>query len=227
MSIKSGVYAIENSINGHCYIGSTNNLPRRESQHNRALRSEKHHSFHLQRAYLKYGAESFKFRVLLYCEPFELLRYEQSLIDRLHPAYNVSPTASSQLGVRRSRETRQKISEARKGKKMPPRSEEHRQKISAANRARFATLEVRKIAREKQLGKSHVLSENTLEKIKAANRARVWDKDARKQMSETTLGHLVSDESRKKNSETHKGMTHSEETRKKMSESRSGKRGGM
>jgi group I intron endonuclease len=205
MSISnSGVYVIENTINGHRYIGSTINLVQRKAQHFRALRSGNNNCKVLQHAFDKYKETNFIFKLLLICESYELLRYEQGLIDAFCPEYNISPTASSQLGVKRSEETRRKISEAKTGKKMPPKSEELRRKISEANRRRFSSKEARRKVSEKHKGTNHKFSEQGLENLVVANKARVWSVEDRARMSEIKRGHIVSDETRRKISETKK-----------------------
>lgn len=50
-----GIYQILNVENGHCYIGSSENITKRWSQHKSVLRHNNHHSGYLQNAYNKYG----------------------------------------------------------------------------------------------------------------------------------------------------------------------------
>jgi group I intron endonuclease len=130
MNKKSGVYRITNQINQKVYIGSAVDLERREKQHFRGS-----HNFPLRRAMKKYGAENFQFDILVLCEPENLTFVEQDQIDYWKKVkgwknmYNICPTAGSMLGVKHSEETKQKLSEAAKGKQL---SEEHKQKISEA-----------------------------------------------------------------------------------------------
>ena len=49
---------------------------------------------------------------------------------------SIAKTVAAHLGAKRSEETRRRISEARLGKKMPPRTEEHRANLSRAMRDR-------------------------------------------------------------------------------------------
>jgi group I intron endonuclease len=201
---NSGVYIIENTTNGHRYIGSTINLMQRKSQHFRALRSGNNNCKILQHAFDKYGETSFIFKLLLICESFELLRYEQGLIDAFLPEYNISLTAGSQLGVKRSEETRRKISKAKTGKKMSPASGERRRKISEANIKRFSSEEERRKISRAHKGMKHKFSEDAIRKLIESNKARVWDAEDRTKMSEMKKGHLVSNETRRKISETKK-----------------------
>ena len=105
----SGVYAIENILNGKQYIGSTSNLRKRRLDHFGTLRQGKHDNEHLQRAFNLYGEDAFVFRHLLVCELFELLRYEQGLIDAITPEYNMCQVAGSSLGRKTSDETKEKL----------------------------------------------------------------------------------------------------------------------
>lgn len=88
-NMKSGIYQIINKITGHSYIGSSKNLKRRHNQHLRLLKSNKNHSIHLQRAWNKYGADSFEFKILSYCTEDLLFKLEQWFVDNLHPEYNI------------------------------------------------------------------------------------------------------------------------------------------
>lgn len=90
--------------------------------HRSSLRRNKHHSVALQRAWNKYGEAAFQFNILLICDPDcdLLLLQEQRYFDLHKPEYNCAPTAGSPLGLKRSAETRAKISVSKTGKKHPP-----------------------------------------------------------------------------------------------------------
>lgn len=112
---NAGIYEIRNILTGDYYIGQTANLARRWAEHRGRLSRGKSSLRHLQRAWTKYGPDAFSFRVLLVCEPFELTRHEQALVDRRHPQYNIlRQCVKSALGVKRSQETCARISEAQK-----------------------------------------------------------------------------------------------------------------
>lgn len=159
MHRDTGVYAITNIENGHRYIGSATSLKKRWREHTRQLSEGRHHSRYLQRAWNRYGSDSFTFRPILFCERQMLIPYEQAAMDAYAPEYNIVPIAGSQLGYRHtpeslkkmreshlgrpssrkgatlSAETRAKISANRKGKGGGPRSPERLAKIGAALRA--------------------------------------------------------------------------------------------
>ena len=56
-----GIYMIFNTINDKCYVGSSKNIYERKRQHLKELKNNRHHSNHLQRAWNKYGEDSFIF----------------------------------------------------------------------------------------------------------------------------------------------------------------------
>lgn len=145
-----GIYSLENSRTGDQYIGQSVQLSMRRSDHLRSLSRGNHYNIHLQRAFTKYGVENFSFRVLLYCESFELTRYEQFFVDALRPSYNIrrecvtSPLGCSHEvfeGTRQrisqslqghsvSEGTREKLRQFNLGKSLGPLSLETRQKLS-------------------------------------------------------------------------------------------------
>ena len=122
---ETGVYGILNISNGHMYIGSTSSrfgFRHRFRRHTVGLRNGNHHSRFLQRAWDKYGQDSFEFTILERCAPARCLIAEQMWLDlfRTYQAdqgYNLAKIAGNCLGVTHSEETRLKISAASKGKK--------------------------------------------------------------------------------------------------------------
>lgn len=59
--MTSGIYAIVNTINGKVYIGSSKSVEGRCNGHFRDLRNHKHYNVKLQRAWNKYGEQSFSY----------------------------------------------------------------------------------------------------------------------------------------------------------------------
>ena len=92
-----GIYKIQNTKNGKFYIGSSNNVKRRWYGHRYQLRTETHTNPHLQNSWNKYGESCFIFKILLLCQEFDLLYYEQHYIDLLVPDYNISKIAGRAL----------------------------------------------------------------------------------------------------------------------------------
>ena len=80
---ESGIYRIKNTVNGRSYIGSSVNILTRMKRHCYELEKSKHNNKHMQRAYDKYGPDSFHFSVvelLPNIEYSELLDIEKSYI---------------------------------------------------------------------------------------------------------------------------------------------------
>lgn len=126
--MTSGVYEIRNTINGNRYIGGTVDLVRRLRDHKQHLQKGIHHNRHLQAAWNKYGGQVFSFAVILICAGTkeQIFLYEDLCIKGLKPEYNMNPASASPLGIKRSLETKKRISESKKGKKGTPWSPEAR-----------------------------------------------------------------------------------------------------
>lgn len=165
--INSGIYKIENTINGKVYIGSSINIPKRRRDHMTHLRRSEHDNFKLQNAWNKYGEQAFDFSTLLICERESLTHYEQIVIDgfdAVNSGYNICPVAGNCSGVSPSAETRHKLSVALLGKPKKPLSPETKRKLSKIN-----------------TGKT--LSEETRKKISRSNMGRVPSTETRKRLS--------------------------------------------
>lgn len=133
MTSKCGVYRIRNVTNDKCYIGSTTkSFDERWREHRGMLRTRRHHSIHLQRAWNKYGEHSFEFEILLPCNPKDCLMHEQAALDGFKPEYNICKVAGSRLGTTHSKATRLKLRKAQTGKKL---SKATRDKMSRVRRA--------------------------------------------------------------------------------------------
>lgn len=103
----SGIYQIVNLVSGKSYVGSAVNIGNRLRAHLRDLEGGQHHSYKLQMAWNKYGAEAFEVRILEEVDKAKLLEREQYWMDILQPftnGYNIAPFANSTLGLRYSLE---------------------------------------------------------------------------------------------------------------------------
>jgi group I intron endonuclease len=127
--MNTGIYKIENTVNGKLYVGSAVDIQRRLEKHRQMLRADKHPNKHLQAAWNKHGADSFAFRPLLICSRANLLLYEQNAIDAYADSYNIARIAGSQLGFKHSADTRAKMAALKRGRKQTP---EHIASRSAA-----------------------------------------------------------------------------------------------
>lgn len=123
---SSGCYEILNTVNGKRYIGQSQNMKKRWTAHRWHLRRGAHHALPLQRAWDKYGEAAFKFLPILTCQKSMLTFYEQQLLDKAKPEYNLCPIAEATRGSKRSPEACAAISKRMqgntilKGKKLPP-----------------------------------------------------------------------------------------------------------
>lgn len=88
--IKSGVYLIRNKFDSKEYVGSTNNLLRREREHFSDLRCNSHPNPILQNSYNKYGLENFEFIILKETSLEEARKLEQEYINTKNPVFNIS-----------------------------------------------------------------------------------------------------------------------------------------
>lgn len=233
--MNSGIYKITNTVTGDFYIGSAVDLRRRFGEHRCALVGNRHINTHLQRSWNKYGADSFTFETVLYCDKEHLLEREQFYIDNDKPSYNICLIAGSNLGRKFSDEVKQHMSEAHKGERNywfgKHITEETKQKISEAKMGEQGHF----------FGKHH--SEETKQQISEANmgeRHPMFGKhlteEHKQHISEAQKGELGnmfgkhhSNETKSKMSETKKGKPNtwqlgkhpSEETKRRMSESAS------
>ncbi len=100
----SGIYAIFNSIDDRVYIGSAVSVARRIWLHKTDLNANRHHSQHLQNFYNKYGKDSLGFAFLCETEKVKesLIGMEQHFLNYLKPAFNISPTAGSNMGTKKA-----------------------------------------------------------------------------------------------------------------------------
>ena len=193
-SNNCGIYKITNTVTGDFYIGSAVDIRKRWREHRSCLSNNTHCNLHLQNSWNKHGKECFVFTVLVYCEKERLIEREQSYIDSEKPPYNICRTAGNCLGVKRTEETKRKLSKAKTGEKNPNfgihLSEEHRRKISEGMKG------------EKNHNFGIHLSEEAIRKFGKANKGRVLTEERRRKMSEARKGVPLSEEHRRKISES-------------------------
>ncbi len=133
--MKSGIYCYENTINGKKYIGQAVDLDRRLYEHEYYLKKGKDKAVALQRAVNKYGRDNFVVYILEECSTEKLNDTEIDYIS-IHQTnkkafgYNLSAGGrSGLLGYKHSEETRQKVSNAKKGWKMGEAQKEFMRKL--------------------------------------------------------------------------------------------------
>lgn len=99
---KSGIYQIENLINGRIYVGRASRFKGRWSTHLSSLRNNKHHNEYLQNDFNKLGEDAFQFEVIEVVKKTStevLAEVEQRHIDRVYGlgrqhCYNLDKVAS-------------------------------------------------------------------------------------------------------------------------------------
>lgn len=138
---KGGVYEIVNTTHGKRYIGSTVDFNKRWRVHKHHLTQGTHHSRHLQFAWNKYGANVFRFNIVMLCPPGELLVWEQRYLDEFRPEYNMLRTAGSSLGTKQTPEHIENAHGWRRGVKTGPQSPEWIEKRIAPCRGKKQTPE--------------------------------------------------------------------------------------
>lgn len=116
------IYGIWNEDTGKVYVGSAVDFRRRRNEHLSGLKNNKHGNKYLQNAWNKYGEENFLFYIIEEVEDDNsLIEREQFWLDMHDSAnrlfgYNICPTTSSCLGITRTEEFKQKVSNANMGK---------------------------------------------------------------------------------------------------------------
>jgi len=240
-----GIYMIENTVNNHIYIGSSNDITKRIRQHFNSLSKNYYDGTYFQNSFNVRGKDSFVGSVLITCHPDMLLFYEQQFIDAWKPDYNVSkiagrPEWTDELrrkqsivmqGNKRSKgriyseDTIKKMSMSAIGKKH---SDEHNKNMGASKRGN-------------QYWKGRKHSEYSKKKIADAFIGRELPDETKKKISaslmgnQNTKGYKQSEETKKKISNAlignkygkgnigKRGYKHSEETKRKISASHTGK----
>ncbi len=118
---KPCIYKIQNKLNNKIYIGSAIGHYKRKGQHFYLLRNNKHFNTHLQSSWNKYGEKNFIFEVLEFIKDLkELKEKEEEYIKKYtsnNPeiGFNHRVFCTTNLGIKRSLESRLKQSNSKKG----------------------------------------------------------------------------------------------------------------
>lgn len=184
MNSVSCIYIIINAKSNKVYIGQAQDVSKRWQHHRATLRGGYHRNRYLQRAWDKYGEKAFSFKILEYCSIEQLDEREQHYLDiyiSKNICYNIAIDAkSSARGVKRSDETRMRISAAQKGQKRQPPSDETKRKISESNKGKPKSEAHRKNLSIASMGK--IVSQETRKKIGDAGRGRTISEESRERM---------------------------------------------
>ena len=167
---QPGIYKIKNTKSKKIYVGSSVNVSRRLTHHRCLLNKGRHWNRHLQASWNKYGSDSFQFGALEFCKVEDLLKMEQKWIDSLKAFGPKGYNMVPVAGSVRGRTFRH--------------TEESKRKMSLSKKGKPqikspAHKEAHRIAMEK-------------------TRGRIKSEDERKKISQSKLGHVVTQETRKK-----------------------------
>ena len=123
----AGIYKITNLATGAIYVGGSNNVQRRFSEHKSGLRNKTHENRLLQKDWNNLGSDFFKFELLEECgnTSAEIHEREQHYINFLKShsllgGYNLSPTAGNCTGVKMTPEVCVKLAERSRGRIKTP-----------------------------------------------------------------------------------------------------------
>ena len=177
----SGVYFIKNIQTGQLYIGSSQNIKKRCNAHRCALNNGKHSNQKLQRSYTKYGASAFDFKVLEQIDGDEVIDAERRWVKEMRPYFNIREVVESNKGVKLSKETRKRMSEAQKGK---PMSEAKRINLEKLHKNRIGKPVTGRAKESLKLGPASLIgkpqSDSTRLKVSQSKIGRKFNKETRK-----------------------------------------------
>ena len=219
--MSSGIYCIENLINGKKYVGQGLNVKKR-------MIKEHENSCALNGAIKKYGKENFKRYVLVYCEEWELERLEKKCIKifRSHTSewgYNISWGGIAPMaGRKHSDETIQLMSGENNPNYGKPMSSEQKKKISESKLGKPLSEKTKKMMSETRIGMSH--SEETKKRMSESSSGENNSMYGILGKDNPNYGSKRSDESKELMSKIRLGIGLSEETKKRMSESKMGEK---
>jgi group I intron endonuclease len=213
----SGVYKIHHVDSGRAYIGSAVSLRARLLRHKNELSRGIHTNSKLQRAWNKYGEESFLFSVVEYvADKDQLTAREQAWIDAECAAergFNICPTAGSILGTKRPPHVIAKVIATHLGSK---RSEATKALIREA-RARQAPLSVEGRAKLAAATAARIVTPETRAKLSAASTGRKMSPEVVEANRQRQIGKRLAPETKEKLRVLNIGRKHSAESRAKMS----------
>lgn len=165
--LASGIYCIENIVNGKKYIGASKQIQQRFSEHKCNLRKNRHLNNYLQRSWNKYGESSFKFQIVVECSICDLDKMEIKLIQEYKAncrdcGYNLVTGGGAGRIV--SEESRRKMSKSHTGLKQ---TEEHKRNAAATKIGIKRKPETLRKMSESQKG--YVPTEETIKKLRISH----------------------------------------------------------
>jgi group I intron endonuclease len=215
---RPGVYKITNLKNGRLYVGGSVDIAKRIWAHKTTLKRNENKNKPMQEDFNICGMSAFDFSVIEFVDDkSKVIEREQHWIVTLNAAtngYNMAPNAGPVTGIKRSDETKVRLSASLKGRPMLP---EVREKLRIANIGRKHSAE------EIEKRASALRGRHISDAHKAALSAAMKGKKKSPEHVEKMRGLRPTEESKEKNRQAHLGMKASSETRKKISESNMGR----
>lgn len=229
--MNSGIYKIENIINSKIYIGSSSKLNIRFNTHKHDLKVGRHGNSYLQNAWNKYGEKCFKFSIIEIVKDVKLLeereQYWCDFYSKTNELYNIRICSNSNIGLKRSAESRKKMSEAHLGKPSNvlgiKHTDEARYNMSLSHLGKSSGMKGKKhtdkakskMGNNSFLGKHH--TEETKKKQSDAHKGKKLTEEHIENMRKANLGKRRTEETKQKISNTLKGRVFTEEHRKNIS----------
>lgn len=215
-----GIYIITCLVNGRVYIGQSKHIQKRWLEHKEELQKGSHCNNHLQNAWNKYGEKSFVFSVLELCPDTKLTEREQYWIDYYGGINSKGTYNFREAGSRgsMSEETRKIMSENTKKLRENP---EWVAKNAQAIKDSWTV--------ERRQHMSEIKTGSTWTDCQRQNRKHFDDlrrgvprsEKTKQKISQSLLGHNVSEETRQKLREAAKKQVHkplTDEQRKRVSD---------
>lgn len=219
--MKSYKVYIHTFPNNKRYVGITSNSTlHRWGDHGQGYANQKL----MWRAIQKYGWDNIQHTVIV-----DNLNKKQAcaleiqliaLFQSNKPRYGYNVSEGGDIPAPRSEETQRRLTEKLRGRKL---SAETRQKMSESRKGELNPFYGKKHSEETiiKLRVSHtgkIVTENTRQKLSEQRKGKPKSQEHKNKLSKSLLGHYVSEETRLKMSLAKKGRKLSEETRRKMSE---------
>jgi len=175
------VYKITNLINNKSYIGITSNIGKRIHQH--FSLTKKRYKSHLYNSINKHGCKNFKIDSIDFAfsrqEVFKKEKYWIKELNTKNPSgYNLTNGGDGIVGYKHTQETKDKIAEARKGKRATQKTKDKIRKKAIGRKASKETI--------KKLSESHKgykQSQEHIDKIAKANTGKKRTQEQRNRMS--------------------------------------------
>jgi len=218
--MKSGLYIFTNNVNSKKYVGQSKDIKKRIKQHFMLAETPSKNRFDqlIHRSIRKYGKENFSYETIE-CDFNNLDQSEINLIKELNcvspNGYNIEHGGYGQK--RLNEETKEKISNSRKGNKNPnfgkPRSKDVCLKISEAQKGN----------KNHRFGKTNTKEHN--EKISKALIGTIKTEEHKKKLATSQLGKKVSKETKEKISKKLLGRELTNEHKKNISKNQGVKLG--